>query len=94
MQTDWYDLENHLDPARYVIKRLGGVRAVAEIAGVDESTVRRWMMPREKKGSGGFIPVERAQVLLQWARENKIKLKADDFFVSNATLSRPDSRVA
>jgi phage terminase Nu1 subunit (DNA packaging protein) len=62
------------------------VPAVARIAGVDESTVRRWMMPREKKGGGGLIPARHQQVLLQWARDNRIKLKAEDFFASNAAV--------
>lgn len=50
-----------LDPAKTVIERfstseMSGVRVVAEITGVDRSSVHKWMWPKSKRGTGGLIP--------------------------------------
>lgn len=67
-------------PASRIIARLGGVPAVAQIAGVDHSTVHRWMYSKDRKGTGGTIPSRHIPALLQAARDRKIRLQLKDFF--------------
>lgn len=72
--------EHHLDPAKSVIAKLGGVEVVCGITGKHVSRVYRWMHPKEKGGTGGFIPTTEAPKLLEYAKANRIKISADDFF--------------
>lgn len=72
--------EKHLDPARTIIAFLGGVHRVREITGSHISNIYRWMMPREKRGTGGKVPYETADQILGYAKENGIDLRGDDFF--------------
>ncbi len=72
--------EHHLDPAKTVIAKLGGVEAVCSITGKHLSRVYRWMHPKEKGGTGGLIPTSEAPKLLEHAKVNNIKISADDFF--------------
>ena len=70
---------DHLDPARRIIRRLGGVDAVAAVTGKHRSRVFRWMYPRSKGGTGGLIPQRTIPVLLKHAKKKRIKLTAGDF---------------
>lgn len=80
----------YLDPARTVIAKISGRDAdksqsakaakVAAILGLDRSTVYKWMMPREKKGTGGLVPARYHAELLAYARAHRIKLRESDFF--------------
>jgi len=70
--------EKHLEPARSVIGKIG-IEKVAEITGKHVSRVYRWMYPKEKGGTGGFIPPEDAKALLAWARENGVAISASEF---------------
>lgn len=72
--------EHYLEPAKSVIAKLGGVEAVCGITGKHVSRVYRWMHPKEKGGTGGFIPRNEAPKLLEYAKANRIKISADDFF--------------
>lgn len=72
--------EHHLDPAKTVIAKLGGVEVVCNITGRHLSRVYRWMRGKENGGTGGFIPQNEAAKLLEYAKANRIKLSADDFF--------------
>lgn len=72
--------EQHLDPARTIIAFLGGVHRVREITGSHISNIYRWMMPRDKRGTGGKVPYETADQLLDYAKENGVDLRGDDFF--------------
>ena len=69
----------HLDPAKTIIARLGGIKIVAEITGRDKSRVSRWMYPVERGGTGGLIPQREAVKLLQYAENHGVRLKAADF---------------
>jgi hypothetical protein len=71
--------DDHLDPAKTVIERLGGVDNVAEITGKHRTRVFRWMYPEERGGTGGLVPQREIPGLLQYARDNKIKLAPADF---------------
>lgn len=66
------------NPAAAVIERLGGTAAVAAVLGRDESTIRRWRMPRPS-GTDGNIPHDAAIALIQHAEANGLALSWDDF---------------
>lgn len=70
--------ERHLDPARSVIAKIG-VDKVAEVTGKHVSRVYRWMYPRDRGGTGGFIPQTDAQAILKYARQNDIALSPAEF---------------
>jgi hypothetical protein len=72
----------HLDPAKRIILRLGGVDAVAAVTGHHRSRVFRWMYPRSRGGTGGLIPQRTIPLLLKHAKKKKIKLTAEDFIRS------------
>lgn len=52
------------EPAASVIAKLGGTTTVAKILDRDESTIRRWRMPKPH-GTGGTIPDECKVALIQ-----------------------------
>jgi hypothetical protein len=68
-----------MEPARTVIKRLGGEAKVSEITETSLNAPYRWQYPREKGGTGGVIPQRHHRKLLAYAKENKIELSAEDF---------------
>jgi hypothetical protein len=72
--------KQQLEPALSVITALGGFDKVAEITGKHISRVYRWTYPKERGGTGGFIPQSDANVLLRYARENSIGLSPGQFF--------------
>lgn len=71
--------DTHLDPAKSVIAKIG-IEKVAEVTGKHVSRVYRWMYPKERGGTGGFIPQADAPVLLAYARDKGIDLSPADFF--------------
>jgi len=71
--------DHHLEPARSVVAKLG-TRVVAEVTGKHVSRIYRWMAPREKGGTGGFIPHEDANALIEYARAEGVDLSPGDFF--------------
>lgn len=71
----------HLDPAKTVVAKLGGPEVAAEVTGKHISRVYRWMAPREKGGTGGAVPQEDAEAILQFAAENSLPIVAADFFL-------------
>jgi hypothetical protein len=77
--------KDHLDPARSVIAKIG-VDKVAEITGKHVSRVYRWMYPKEKGGTGGFIPPADAQVILAYAVSEGVPLSPAEFMVPAATI--------
>jgi len=78
--------DNHrgLLPAAHVIDKCGGIPETAELVGRDRSTVNRWMRPKETGGTGGLVPAEHQQTLLDRAREKGIDLTPNDFFEATA----------
>ncbi len=75
-----------MEPAKTVIEICGGIDAVAKICARDRSRVTRWGYPKERGGSDGMIPTPVANRLLEFAREEKLPLRAEHFFL--ATLAR------
>lgn len=72
--------EHHLEPAKTVIAKMGGVDAVASVTGKHVSRVYRWMYPKNRGGTDGYIPPKDAGRLLQDAASRGLDLKASDFF--------------
>lgn len=57
-----------------------GVVVVSEITGVHSSRVHRWTYPKERGGTGGTIPSQHQQVLLDGALARGLGLRPSDFF--------------
>jgi hypothetical protein len=74
----------HLDPAKKIIERLGGVNVVATVTGKHRSQVFRWMYPPERGGTGGLIPQRTIPALLEYAKSEGIKLRPADFMMIRA----------
>lgn len=69
----------HCEPAKTIIASLGGITAVARATGKSLVTVQRWRMPKERGGTGGFIPRQHHAELLRLARQSGISLTASSF---------------
>lgn len=76
--------DTHLEPAKSIIAKAGGVETVAGITGKHISRIYRWMQPREKGGTGGVVPHDDATKLLQHAAATGVDLKPSDFFTGVA----------
>ena len=72
--------QSHLDPAKTVIAKAGGVGAVVAVTGKHISRVYRWMKPKAKGGTGGIIPRADAEALLRHAKQHDLPICAADFF--------------
>lgn len=70
-----------LDPAKSIIDLFDGVDNVMAITGASRTRVYRWTQPKERGGTGGFIPTSRARKLLQHAKANDIAVSADQFLM-------------
>jgi hypothetical protein len=66
------------EPANGIIDRFGGVSAVARLLDKDESTIRRWRMPKPS-GTGGTIPDDDKMRLLEAAKSEGVRLAWRDF---------------
>ena len=59
------------------------------------SVVNRWLMDREKGGTGGLVPAHHMAVLLQKAPDLGIELTPDDFaYLPPGDAGRPESHAA
>lgn len=68
------------EPATTIISKLGGTRAVSQVAEVSIHTVIRWRLEREKGGTGGVVPHWHIPKLLAKAKADGIALQPGDFF--------------
>jgi hypothetical protein len=57
-----------------------GLSLVAEWTGVDRSRLYRWMQPKTKGGTGGLIPAQHHQRIMNCARHFSVALDPADFF--------------
>ena len=72
--------------ARQVIDICGGAPMVADLLGVQKSTVYKWTYPvGRSNGSGGLIPAATAMRLLAAAKDERIDLRAEDFYMMRET---------
>lgn len=68
-----------MEPAKTIIRRLGGEAAVSKVTGTAFTAPYRWQHPRERGGCDGRIPQKHVPILLQYARDHGIQLSANDF---------------
>lgn len=69
-----------MEPAKTLIKKFGGVKAVCGITGISYSQVCKWRMPRDRDGTNGVIPWDSASKLMDHAKENGLEVTHEDFF--------------
>lgn len=69
---------NSIKPAEYVIETFGSGSEVARVLGVDKSTVSRWKIPKDRKGTNGSIPQKYWGTLLSEAKTRRITLTLSD----------------
>lgn len=68
-------------PAPLIIAKLGGAQRVADLLGLNVSQVHRWKYPRERGGTGGFVPTRHQQELLDIAAALGVDLAPAEFFL-------------
>lgn len=68
-----------MDPASKIIKDLGGPTKVRELTGTSIMAPYRWQHSKAKGGTGGLIPQRYHRTLLDYAEQNQIELRAEDF---------------
>jgi len=90
-----------VEPAKTIIRRLGGPSAVASLLGVHRTRVSSWQRSRTSGGTSGRIPQNHIPELLAYARRHGIDLRAEDFLSAEAPsqkgdqwASRPDRKDA
>jgi hypothetical protein len=69
-----------MEPARSIIKKLGGEAAVSRITNTAFTAPYRWQYERERGGTAGKIPARHIPAMLAYAREHAIDLAASEFF--------------
>lgn len=70
----------HSNSAERVIRKCGGADAVAEMLGINSTSVHRWKYGRAKGGTDGRIPTSRQGELLEKAKKAGVDLTPADFF--------------
>jgi len=73
------DQQHRLEPAKSIVAKLGGEAKVSQIAGTGLTAPYSWQYPRTVGGTDGLIPQRHHPKLLDYARDNDINLKAEDF---------------
>lgn len=66
--------------AERVIAKMGGARRLAGLLKLSPATVYRWAYPVERGGTGGLIPSEYHQPVLDLAAALSVDLRPEDFF--------------
>ena len=77
--------------ADQIIRKCGGAQAVADMLGLSVASVHKWKYPPTRGGTGGLVPAQRQQELIDRAREMGVDLRPDDFFERPAS---PDKDAA
>lgn len=78
----------YLEPAYSVILKFSGpdgklalgLNAVAAVTRAHRTSVYRWMLPTASGGTGGLIPSQHAQSLVEYAQRTHMDLGPEDFF--------------
>ncbi len=71
-------MKGRCQPAYSVISRLGGVSRVADILGITQSAVSRWIITKSKGGTDGRIPQKYWEDLLHYTEKRGIKIDIHD----------------
>lgn len=80
-----------LEPAHTVITICGGYAETARMSGRSQVRVRRWEYPKDKGGTGGLIPSDCQQILLDVARAEGKPLRPEHFFTTPAEAATTPS---
>ena len=72
-------MTQRLEPAHTIIKQFGGPAAVKRITGISGTRIYRWTRPKSAGGTDGFIPIQHARKLLEYAKANDIPVSAEQF---------------
>lgn len=70
--------------AEEVIKKCGGISETAKITGRTPSVVYRWTYGKDKGGTGGTIPRDAAEKILEASARGEVSVTAKDFFAPQA----------
>jgi hypothetical protein len=71
---------HHMNPAAFVISKVGGPKKVALITGEHYTRVCRWRYPEGSRyGTGGVVPHTAAMKLLRWSKRYKKGIRASHF---------------
>lgn len=68
-----------MQPAKTIIDKLGGEAVVSRVTQTAFTAPYRWQYPRDKGGTDGLIPQKHHRTLIDYAREQGIDLKAEEF---------------
>jgi hypothetical protein len=69
-----------MEPARSIVKNLGGPTQVAAFFAISPGAVVRWYTPADKGGCGGLVPSHRIPALCKLARRRRQFLEPNMFF--------------
>lgn len=69
-----------LEPAKTITEICGGTTALAKLAECSYTRALRFTYPKDRGGTGGVIPADRQQILLDNAIAEGIKLRPEHFF--------------
>ena len=92
--------EDYLEPARTVISILGdgnittGIANASKATGRHRSRVNRWLLAKERSGTGGRVPTGEQQPLLDWAKANGKPLEPEHFFERRAMVKEANCAAA
>lgn len=70
---------NTLNPAFDIVYKIGGVKIVADLLGINTQQVYKWFKPKSKGGTGGSIPPKHHIKLLEHCKENRLGINLADF---------------
>lgn len=73
----------HAEPAKAIVRMLGGPKVVACLLGLSVSAITKWYTPTARNGCGGLIPSPHIVRLCQFARENRKFLEPNMFFAGH-----------
>lgn len=66
------------EPAASLIEKLGGLSAVARALDVRDTTVQRWRLPKEKRGTGGSVPHWHIPKVIELGKSIGVKVRTED----------------
>lgn len=73
-----------MSTATSIIRRCGGFQQVADWLGVSRTTVLRWTLSRDQRGTGGVIPSKHWPPLIAAAKLNGIEISLDELIPAAA----------
>lgn len=62
-----------------VVRKFGGIKKTAHLLGISYQRVYRWTYPTESGGTGGIVPAQYHEPLLELAERHGIELTPYDF---------------